>query len=98
MTRILAAVAIVAVIAVGAFLIFGNSPEDDGSYRVRAIFDNAGFVIPGEDVKIAGVRVGQIDSIDVTRGLPGRRGARRSPSRATRTGSRTRAASCARRT
>ena len=33
---------------------------------MRAIFDNAGFVIPGEDVKIAGVRVGQIDSIDVT--------------------------------
>ena len=66
MIRVLAAVALVAVIAVGAFLIFGNSPEDDGSYRVRAIFDNAGFVIPGEDVKIAGVRVGQIDSIDVT--------------------------------
>ena len=66
MIRVLAAVALVAVIAVGAFLLFGNSPEDDGTYRVRAIFDNAGFVIPGEDVKIAGVRVGQIDSIDVT--------------------------------
>ena len=35
-------------------------------YQVRAIFDNAGFVIPGEDVKIAGVKVGKIDSIDVT--------------------------------
>jgi phospholipid/cholesterol/gamma-HCH transport system substrate-binding protein len=63
--RFLAAAAIVAVIAVGAFLIFGND-EDAGGYRVRAIFDNAGFVIPGEDVKIAGVRVGQIQSIDVT--------------------------------
>ena len=27
-------------------------------YHVRAIFDNAGFVIPGEDVKVAGVKVG----------------------------------------
>ena len=33
---------------------------------MRAIFDNAGFVIPGEDVKIAGVKVGKIDSLDVT--------------------------------
>ena len=33
---------------------------------MRAIFDNAGFVIPGEDVKIAGVKVGKIASIDVT--------------------------------
>ncbi|MBE2318220.1 MCE family protein [Solirubrobacter sp. CPCC 204708] len=65
MIRFLAGLAIVAVIAVGAFLIFGNR-EDDGAYRVRAIFDNAGFVIPGEDVKIAGVRVGKIASIDVT--------------------------------
>ena len=28
---------------------------------MRAIFDNAGFVIPGEDVKVAGVKVGTID-------------------------------------
>ena len=33
---------------------------------MRAIFDNAGFVIPGEDVKIAGVKVGKVDSLDVT--------------------------------
>ena len=31
-------------------------------YKVRAIFDNAGFVIPGEDVKVAGVKVGSIDA------------------------------------
>jgi ABC-type transporter Mla subunit MlaD len=36
------------------------------SYRVRAIFDNAVSAIPGEDVKIAGVKVGTIDSLDVT--------------------------------
>ena len=33
---------------------------------MRAIFDNAGFVIPGEDVKVAGVKVGKVDSLDVT--------------------------------
>ena len=40
--------------------------EDDDAYRVRAIFDNAGFVIPGEDVKVAGVKVGSIDDVEVT--------------------------------
>jgi ABC-type transporter Mla subunit MlaD len=36
------------------------------SYKVRAIFDNAVSVIPGEDVKIAGVNVGKIVALDVT--------------------------------
>ena len=40
--------------------------EDDDAYRVRAIFDNAGFVIPGEDVKVAGVRVGSVEDVEVT--------------------------------
>ena len=40
----------------------GSNPP----YQVRAIFDNAGFVIPGEDVKIAGVKVGKIADLDVT--------------------------------
>ena len=33
---------------------------------MRAIFKNAFSVIPGEDVKIAGVKVGKIESLDVT--------------------------------
>jgi phospholipid/cholesterol/gamma-HCH transport system substrate-binding protein len=37
-----------------------------GTYKVRAIFNNAFSVIPGEDVKIAGVKVGKIESLDVT--------------------------------
>jgi phospholipid/cholesterol/gamma-HCH transport system substrate-binding protein len=56
---LIAAAAAVVVVAVGA-------NGDDGAYKVRAIFDNAGFVIPGEDVKVAGVKVGTIDSLDVT--------------------------------
>ncbi len=59
-TAVLTASAILAVFATGA----SNKGTD---YRVRAIFDNAGFVIPGEDVKIAGVKIGKIESLDITR-------------------------------
>jgi ABC-type transporter Mla subunit MlaD len=53
-----------AAVAVGAALGAGGS-DDGGGYRVRAIFDNASFVIAGEDVKVAGVNVGTIDKLDV---------------------------------
>jgi phospholipid/cholesterol/gamma-HCH transport system substrate-binding protein len=55
---------VLAVIVVAIVLI--ASQEDKPGYQVRAIFDNAGFVIPGEDVKIAGVKVGKVASLDVT--------------------------------
>jgi phospholipid/cholesterol/gamma-HCH transport system substrate-binding protein len=45
----------------------GASDDDGGTYRVRAIFDSASFLVPGEDVKVAGVKVGAIESLDVTR-------------------------------
>ena len=44
----------------------GASNDDGGTYRVRAIFDSASFLVPGEDVKVAGVKVGTIESLDVT--------------------------------
>jgi phospholipid/cholesterol/gamma-HCH transport system substrate-binding protein len=50
---------------VGA-LIAASGGGDNGVYRVRAVFDNASFLIPGEDVKIAGVKVGTIDKLDLT--------------------------------
>jgi phospholipid/cholesterol/gamma-HCH transport system substrate-binding protein len=62
-------VAVIALLvaALAAVVIVVLVSEDEGnSYRVRAIFENAGFVIPGEDVKVAGVKVGRIDSLDVT--------------------------------
>jgi phospholipid/cholesterol/gamma-HCH transport system substrate-binding protein len=55
--------------SVGVLAVLGTGASDGGGggdYRVRAIFDNAVSVIPGEDVKIAGVKVGKIDSLDVT--------------------------------
>ena len=73
------------------------SREDKQGYEVRAIFDNAGFVIPGEDVKIAGVKVGKVKSLDVTEDFKAAV-VLTSPSRAIRTSAGTRAASCARRT
>jgi ABC-type transporter Mla subunit MlaD len=51
---------------VGTLAVLGTGAGSSGGYRVRAIFDNAFSVIPGEDVKIAGVKVGTIDSLDVT--------------------------------
>jgi phospholipid/cholesterol/gamma-HCH transport system substrate-binding protein len=60
-------VPIVLVLAVIAVLVVVvTSREDKQGYQVRAIFDNAGFVIGGEDVKIAGVKVGKVASLDVT--------------------------------
>lgn len=44
----------------------GASNDDSDTYRVRAIFDSASFLVPGEDVKIAGVKVGSIEELDVT--------------------------------
>ena len=39
---------------------------DGGGYQVRAIFDNGAFLVPGEEVRIAGARVGSVSSVDVT--------------------------------
>jgi phospholipid/cholesterol/gamma-HCH transport system substrate-binding protein len=55
-------------LAVLVVVVFGVGASGDGgrSYRVRAIFDSASFIVPGEDVKVAGVKVGAVDSLDVT--------------------------------
>src|SRR3954451_21904365 len=62
--------ATVLLLAVGlpALLVFGlGAGTDQGSgYEVRAIFDNAAYIVKGEDVKVAGAVVGRIKSLDVT--------------------------------
>lgn len=65
MKRLLA-IALVLICASALAFFSVAAGDDSGSYRVRAIFDNAGFAIPGMDVKIAGVKVGQIGALDVT--------------------------------
>jgi ABC-type transporter Mla subunit MlaD len=67
MRRVLAVFTILLAAGALAFVATGAKSDSGGSYKVRAIFDNAGFVIPGEDVKVAGVKVGTIDSLDVTK-------------------------------
>lgn len=61
-------VAIAAIVGVtlGVLVSIAAGGDDDGGYRVRAVFDNGSFVIPGEDVKIGGVKVGAIDDVDLT--------------------------------
>jgi phospholipid/cholesterol/gamma-HCH transport system substrate-binding protein len=53
-------------VAAVAVIVAVLAARDDEGYKVRAIFDNAGFIIPGEDVKVAGVKVGTIAEVDVT--------------------------------
>jgi ABC-type transporter Mla subunit MlaD len=54
--------ATVTVAVIGA----GSSRGAGGPYLVRAIFDDAAFAVPGEDVRIAGATIGSIKSLAVT--------------------------------
>lgn len=56
-----AAIIAALVLAVVRFTGTGTS-----GYLVRAVFDNSSFVIPGEQVKVAGVVVGRIQAVDLT--------------------------------
>ncbi len=44
----------------------GFSSSNRPTYLVRAIFDDASFAVPGEDVRVAGANVGSIQSLGVT--------------------------------
>jgi ABC-type transporter Mla subunit MlaD len=66
MRRILGIALTLSLCAAGLLLATGASDGGGSGYKVRAIFNNAFSVIPGEDVKIAGVKVGKIESLDVT--------------------------------
>jgi phospholipid/cholesterol/gamma-HCH transport system substrate-binding protein len=59
---------LVAVVIAAIVLISSGGGESNG-YVVRAIFDNGGFMVKGEQVRVAGANVGKIESVGVT--LPG---------------------------
>jgi phospholipid/cholesterol/gamma-HCH transport system substrate-binding protein len=60
-------VATLALLAAASLVVFGQAAGGSGSsYEVRAIFDNGNFLVPGEEVRVAGAHVGSIDSVDVT--------------------------------
>lgn len=65
MARIATALALAAVV-LAAFVLVAVDGSGDGDYRVRAIFDSAAAAVEGEDVRIAGARIGSIESLDVT--------------------------------
>ena len=62
MKRTLAVLAIGASAAVATLGAGGSAP----TYRVDAVFDSTANLIPGQDVKIAGARVGQVSDIELT--------------------------------
>ncbi|HEU4944865.1 MAG TPA: MlaD family protein [Solirubrobacterales bacterium] len=62
-----AILAIVAVVAVLAIVLISTGEDSDDAYLVRAIFDNSSFLVSGEEVRVAGATVGEIESVDVTR-------------------------------
>jgi phospholipid/cholesterol/gamma-HCH transport system substrate-binding protein len=67
MRRLITSALVLAV--AGGLLVFGTGAEgdEDGeSYVVRAIFDNGTFLVEGEEVRVAGAKVGVIESTDVT--------------------------------
>jgi phospholipid/cholesterol/gamma-HCH transport system substrate-binding protein len=60
------AVALVVLAAGAVVLLATGADSGGGGYKVRAIFDSASFAIPGEDVKVAGVKVGKVSDLEVT--------------------------------
>jgi ABC-type transporter Mla subunit MlaD len=68
MRRNVAIGAVIAAIVV-AIVLVSSGGSGGGGYTVRAIFDNGGFMVKGEQVRVAGANVGEIESVGVT--LPG---------------------------
>jgi ABC-type transporter Mla subunit MlaD len=56
----------IALVVAALFAVGAAGPDTGGSYKVRAIFDDVASAVPGEDVKIAGAKIGKIDSMTVT--------------------------------
>ncbi|HYZ27842.1 MAG TPA: MlaD family protein [Thermoleophilaceae bacterium] len=56
---------VIALVGAAVFAV-GAGGGGGGSYQVRAIFDDVASAVPGEDVKVAGAKIGAIESMDVT--------------------------------
>jgi phospholipid/cholesterol/gamma-HCH transport system substrate-binding protein len=66
MRRVLTVVLLLVVVPAAILFGSGAGGNNGGDYKVRAIFDNASFLIKGQDVKVAGAKVGSVESLDVT--------------------------------
>ena len=67
MKKLIAGLVVVAAVVVAIVLISGGASSE--GYVVRAVFDNGSFMVPGEQVRVAGANVGTIKSVSVS--LPG---------------------------
>jgi ABC-type transporter Mla subunit MlaD len=69
--RRLTTIALMLLVAIGATAVVTSSSRGKApTYEVRAIFDDASFAVPGEDVRVAGAPVGSIQSLDVCTKAP----------------------------
>src|SRR5690242_19526046 len=57
---------VIALVGAAVFAVGAGGNGGDANYQVRAIFDDVASAVPGEDVKIAGAKIGKIESMDVT--------------------------------
>jgi len=63
--RLIPVVVLVAIVVAIVLLVSGGGSS--GGYQVRAVFDNGAFMVPGEQVRVAGANVGTIESVSVSR-------------------------------
>ncbi len=70
MRRIAAILAALIAVTVVTSVVTSASRGSGAPYEVRAIFDDAAFAVPGEDVRIAGANVGSIQALDVCTKAP----------------------------
>ena len=61
MARILALAALIAAVALAALAMFGGGDP----YKVRAVFENAGQLVPGNQVRVGGQPIGTISDIEL---------------------------------
>ena len=61
--RLVALTVLLVAIVAGAIAMLGASGPGPDPYRVDAIFDNADFLVPGQDVKIAGAAEGRVKDV-----------------------------------
>jgi ABC-type transporter Mla subunit MlaD len=62
--KVIAAVVLAAVVV--AVVLLASGGGSSSGYTVRAVFDNGGFMVKGEQVRVAGANVGEIASVTVS--------------------------------
>ena len=70
MRRIATILGLVVLLSAATAVIANSSTGKTPIYQIRAIFDDAAFAVPGEDVRVAGAPVGSIQSLDVCTNAP----------------------------